>query len=237
MEGVRFTARGRTHDIECDAVGLGFGLNSEMQLAEITGCRIVFDSLRRQWTVGHDGQGRAGAGVYIAGDGAAIGGADVAELAGERAALALLSDLGVEPAVRRQSKIRRSLARHARFRAGVDTAFAYPYRWIKEQPDETILCRCENVTFGDVRAAIARFEPSEVNRLKALARPGMGRCQGRVCGPVLAELLAATTGKPLDEVGKLRGQAPVKPVSYDAIATLASPEVNAWMEPRAGEKK
>jgi hydrogen cyanide synthase HcnB len=227
--GMRFDVRGRQHFVECDAVGLGFGLNPEMQLAEVAGCRTVFDRATRQWVIAHDGAGRAGEGIYVAGDGSAIGGADVAELTGERAALSVLSDMGIDVPRRRQAKISRALARHAAFRAGVDKAFAYPFAWISEQPDETILCRCENVTFGDVRAAIARFEPVEVNRLKALARPGMGRCQGRVCGPVLAELLAATLGKPLEEVGRLRGQAPVKPLSYAQAAGKSADEIDAWM--------
>ena len=234
VQGIRFSAGGRDDFIPCDAVGLGFGLTPEMQLAEIAGCRTRYDKANRQWVVAHDGQGRAGDGIYVAGDGSAIGGADVAELAGERAALALLADIGLPSSKTRMRQIGRELGRLATFRKGVETSFPFPADWIGEAPDETILCRCENVTFGEARAAIAKFEPREVNRLKALARPGMGRCQGRVCGPVLAELLAATTGKPLDQVGKLRGQGPVKPISYGSACGQADPQIDAWM--RAGEK-
>lgn len=235
VQGIRFSHGGQDEFIPCDAVGLGFGLSPEMQLAEIAGCRTRFDTANRQWVVAHDGQGRAGGGIYVAGDGSAIGGADVAELAGERAALALLADIGMPASKARLRQIERDLRRLATFRKGVETSFPFPADWIGEAPDETILCRCENVTFGEVRAAIARFEPREVNRLKALARPGMGRCQGRVCGPVLAELLSAATGKPLDQVGKLRGQGPVKPISYGRACGQADPQVDAWM--RAGEKR
>lgn len=235
VQGIHFSAGGRDEFVPCDAIGLGFGLTPEMQLGEIAGCRARFDAANRQWVIAHDGQGRAGDGIYIAGDGSAIGGADVAELAGERAALALLADIGLPASKARLRQIERALGRLATFRKGVETSFPFPAGWIGEAPDETILCRCENVTFGEVRAAIARFEPQEVNRLKALARPGMGRCQGRVCGPVLAELLSATTGKPLDQVGKLRGQAPVKPISYGRTCGQADPQVDAWM--RAGEKR
>lgn len=235
VQGIYFSAGGGDAFVPCDAVGLGFGLSPEMQLAEIAGCRTRFDAANRQWVVAHDGQGRAGDGIYVAGDGSAIGGADVAELAGERAALALLADIGLPASKARLRQIERDLGRLATFRKGVETSFPFPADWIGEAPDETILCRCENITFGETRAAIARFEPQEVNRLKALARPGMGRCQGRVCGPVLAELLSATTGKPLDQVGKLRGQGPVKPISYGRTCGQADPQVDAWM--RAGEKR
>ncbi|MBN9217298.1 MAG: NAD(P)/FAD-dependent oxidoreductase [Mesorhizobium sp.] len=234
VEGIRFTTGGRDEFVQCDAVGLGFGLTPEMQLAEIAGCRTRFDADNRQWVIAHDGQGRAGNGIYVAGDGSAIGGADVAELAGERAALALLADIGLPASKTRLRQIERASGRLAGFRKGVETSFPFPAAWIDEAPDETILCRCENVSFGEVRAAIARFEPREVNRLKALARPGMGRCQGRVCGPVLAELLSAVTGRPLEQVGKLRGQGPVKPISYGSTCGQADPQVHAWM--LAGEK-
>jgi hypothetical protein len=52
----------------------------------------------------------------------------------------------------------------------------------------------------------------EVNRLKALTRVGMGRCQGRMCGDAARLLLADETGLPRDAVGRLRAQAPIKPV-------------------------
>jgi len=55
--------------------------------------------------------------------------------------------------------------------------------------------------------------------LKALTRVGMGRCQGRMCGAAAAELLSAETGKPIAEVGRLRGQAPIKPVPLSIAMT------------------
>ncbi|MGX1788186.1 FAD-dependent oxidoreductase [Bosea sp. NPDC055332] len=230
VAGLRFRdATGKEGELACDAVGLGFGLNPELQLAELAGGHTVFDPAKRQWLLAHDGEGRAAERVYVAGDGVAIGGADVAELAGERAALALLADLGQAVDRLRLKQIGKELSRLAAFRTGLDRAFAYPAGWIAEQPDETILCRCENVTFGDVRATIRRHAPREINRLKALARPGMGRCQGRVCGAILAELLAATSNRPLDTVGRLRGQAPVKPLPYAAAADRAAPAIHDWM--------
>ena len=60
-----------------------------------------------------------------------------------------------------------------------------------------------------------------MNRAKAFTRVGMGRCQGRVCGPAAAQILAATRGCDVAEVGRLRGQAPVKPLSIRAGAEAA----------------
>ena len=62
----------------------------------------------------------------------------------------------------------------------------------------------------------------ELNRLKALTRIGMGRCQGRMCGAAAARLLAEATGCALRDVGRLRSQPPVKPVPVAVLgAALA----------------
>ncbi len=59
-----------------------------------------------------------------------------------------------------------------------------------------------------------------MNRAKAFSRVGMGRCQGRVCGPAAAEIVADTLGCSIRQAGRLRSQPPVKPVP---IAALAEP--------------
>jgi hydrogen cyanide synthase HcnB len=61
----------------------------------------------------------------------------------------------------------------------------------------------------------------ELNRLKALSRAGMGRCQGRMCGAAAAEILAHAAGVPVQMVGRLRSQAPVKPVPFAMLEDAA----------------
>lgn len=200
------------HTTECDAVAIGFGLKPEAQLADLAGVPFRFDAAQRNWVPVRDHAGRTRVrGVYLAGDGAGIGGAEVAELAGERAALALLEDHGmpVDPVPRAHLDGR--LRAEAQFRAALERAFPYPAHLARAMPDATILCRCESITAGVLRAA-ARDGAPEVNRAKALSRVGMGRCQGRVCGPPAAEVLAGALGLPVDQVGRLRGQMPVKPI-------------------------
>ena len=85
--------RGVNQTLECDAVAVGFGLRPETQLAALSECDFRYDPTFRQWFPATDGDGRARDGLYLAGDGAAIGGADAAELSGRLAALATLSDL------------------------------------------------------------------------------------------------------------------------------------------------
>ncbi|CAG9253422.1 NADPH-dependent 2,4-dienoyl-CoA reductase/sulfur reductase-like enzyme [Paraburkholderia unamae] len=218
VEYVRWcSADGKEHAIACDAVGLGYGLRPETQLADLAGCRFAFDTLNRCWLPARDAAGRSSVeGVYLAGDGAGIAGADAAELAGRRTALAVLEDLGIEPPRAPHSPdaaaLEKQLERIARFRAGIEQAFAPPDNCAASWPDNMIVCRCEEVDAGTLRSCIRNGFATEVNRLKALTRIGMGRCQGRMCGESAVALLSAETGKPLHEVGRLRSQAPIKPI-------------------------
>lgn len=218
---IRFLdARGAARRIDCDAVAIGYGLRSETQLADLAGCRFAFDPVAKHFLPVLDADGRSSVqGVYVAGDGAAIRGADAAELAGTLAACAALSDLGQRVDDSEIARLRAALAPMQRFREGLERAFPWPARLAAGLPDETIVCRCEAVTAGDIRHSATGLDAPEVNRAKAFSRLGMGRCQGRMCQLAGTEVLAAARGVAAGEVGRLRGQAPIKPLP--AIAELA----------------
>ena len=210
----------REHTLDCDAVGLGYALRSETQLADLLGCRFAWAPMHHAHLPERDAAGRSSVpGVYLAGDGAGIMGADAAEWAGERAALALLADQGVAIDTARAQTLERQLSKLLRFRQGLERAFPFPTDWAAQAPDALVVCRCENVTAGELRACARDTGADEMNRLKALTRVGMGRCQGRMCGVAAAEILAHTTGKPVELVGRLRGQAPLKPIPIHLQAT------------------
>ncbi len=184
-------ARGRRHRVLCDAVGASFGLRSEAQAADLAGCRFVFEPVTRQWQPERSPEGRSShPRVYLAGDGSGIGGADVAELQGERTALTVLADLGRPRDVGREARLDRLLRGQAGFRAALEAAYPYPHHLVDKIADDEIVCRCEGITAGTLRRAATERDAHEMNRLKALTRAGMGRCQGRVCGHAAAEILA-----------------------------------------------
>lgn len=215
VNGIRFrTASGTEESIICDAVAMGYHLRPETQLADLARCGFVFDSGTRQWLPERDGDGRSSvAGVYLAGDGARILGARSAEASGRMAALAALTDLGLPVDRGEMTALRRDVATYARFARGLARAFPWPVDQAAALPGEAILCRCEGVTAGELRAVMRETGAQEANRAKAFSRVGMGRCQGRYCGLAAAELIAAEMRMPVEQVGRLRGQAPVKPLN------------------------
>lgn len=222
VQAMQWRKAGRTQEIACDGVGFGYALRPETQLADLLGCRFRYDSLQRAALPERDAMGRSSvAGVYLAGDGAGIMGADAAEWAGERAALALLADTGHRIDVARAALLESQLGRTAIFREGLERAFPFPVRWAAGAPDELVICRCEEITAGELRRCVADTGTREMNRLKALTRVGMGRCQGRTCGVAAAEILAEACAASPDAVGRLRGQAPIKPLPFSAMAAQA----------------
>ncbi|GLS40044.1 (2Fe-2S)-binding protein [Mesorhizobium tianshanense] len=207
-------AGGRERLTPCDMIGMGWHLRAETHLADLAGCVFTYDEHWRQWLPKTDQMGRAGNGVYLAGDGVRLLGADGAEIAGRLAAAACLADLG-HPAPSACADLRK-LARLERFARGLARAFPWPAAMVRALPNEAIVCRCENVTAGNVRQSVD-FGGSEANRIKSLSRVGMGRCQGRYCQLAAVELVAAQAGCMPDAVGRFRGQAPVRPAPIGAF--------------------
>lgn len=202
------------HVLECDSVAFAHALRSETQLADLLGCEFAWNPLNRAWLPQRDNAGRSSvSSVYLAGDGAGIMGADAAQMAGERAALAVLEDSGIAIDPLRPALLEQQLAGIQRFRHGLETAFPFPEQWAAQAPDALILCRCEEVSVGDVRAVVDEGH-WEINRVKAHCRVGMGRCQGRMCGLAAAEVVAERSGRAIEHVGRLRGQAPIKPLPF-----------------------
>lgn len=220
VSGVRFRDRaGREQRVDCDAVAMGYHLRAETQLADLAACEFAYEPLRRQWLPRLDSYGRSTIpGVYLAGDGARLLGADAAEVGGRLAAIGLAADLGHAVDPREVRRLLRRQRRHQRFQRGIARAFPLPAAHAASLPDDALVCRCEAITAGELRRSAAGLGVTEINRGKALTRIGMGRCQGRYCGLASAEILAATLGVEVSAVGRLRTQAPVKPLP---LATTA----------------
>lgn len=219
--------------IEADACALNCGFQPETGLARALGAehRFLDQGLGRLETVA-DEAGRTSLGtVFAVGDGAAIGGARVALARGRLAGLAAARDLGL--AAPEDPAARGALRRALDFQAALWTLFAAPPFDIAAIPDHTVICRCEEVTAGALRAAQAEGLAS-LGALKKATRAGMGRCQGRMCGATVARLCGAT-----EEAGFAHPRAPVKPVPAAALmlelpeaaadwSPISAPAFNTW---------
>lgn len=217
VQQVSYVWKGRTQTQTCDGVAIGHGLRSEVQLAELAGCRLAYNATFDQFQPVVDSEGRGGAGIYLAGDGTRIGGAVAAELAGRIAASACLTDMGRAVDAAAIAALKRRRDAYWRAQDGLATAFAWPRQDFGRLPDEAVLCRCESVTAGQVRdVARAMTGIPDINRVKALSRCGMGRCQSRMCGLAAIEVAAAARGEAPAALTHYRAQPPIKPVTIPA---------------------
>jgi len=97
-------------------------------------------------------------------------------------------------------------------------------------PLELVLCRCEEVTVGEVLELVDRGI-TDPNELKRLCRIGMGLCQGRTCGAALESLVVRYTGKKPTEVGFLAARPPVRPVPLVDLAKARDVDEAEFSDP------
>ncbi|MBO9398786.1 (2Fe-2S)-binding protein [Shimia sp. R9_2] len=163
--------------------------------------------------------------ISIAGDGAGIGGAKVAALSGEIAAFGAAQTLGlVSDAEALSAPLQKKRAKKLAVRPFLDRAYP-PFEQCLWPANDTIICRCEEVTAGDIRR-FAELGCKGPNQAKAFRRSGMGPCQGRFCGLTVTEILAQETGQTQIETGALRIRSPLKPVTLGELAAYSPDQEN-----------
>lgn len=222
LESVRYrTAAGGSGRIEATTLLIHEGLIPNHHLAVSVGARLAWDDGQSAFRLQCDEwMGAARGGLYIAGDGVRIGGARNAEIQGHVAALGVLRAAGAlaaEQADLEVAPLRRSLARQKAFRRFLDAVYP-PHLALSEYDEATTICRCEELTAGELRDAVRRGACTGPNQLKAFTRAGMGPCQGRQCGYPVHELVKSVAGLTADQVGLYNPRPPFVPLTVAMLA-------------------
>ena len=191
LKGVTLVRGSKSWRVECDYLACGFHLVPNVELAELLGCRMERGSVTvdefQQTTV---------ANVYSAGETTGIGGLELSLVEGEIAGLAAA---GKHEVARELFPAR---AKQRKFADLLNRTFALREE-LKQLPGpQTIVCRCEDVTFERLRTH------NSWRAAKLQTRCGMGPCQGRVCGGAVEFLFGwrAESVRP-----------PVLPVKIDSL--------------------
>lgn len=187
---------GSEREIACDTVAVGYGFTPQLEIPLQLGCETRLGPDGSLVAVADEQQRAAVPGVYLAGEVCGVGGAELSLVEGELAGLHVaFTTVGAEPD---QRVLVRLLHRRKSARVFAEAMHAaHPVRpgWLDWLDAPTLLCRCEEVSVGTVRDAIADLGATDARTVKLLARPGMGLCQGRVCGYATACLTAAGQGR------------------------------------------
>jgi NADPH-dependent 2,4-dienoyl-CoA reductase/sulfur reductase-like enzyme len=165
LESVTLFRGGKRWRVQCDYLACGFHLVPNVELAELLGCAVENGSVKVDQY-----QQTSVANVYSAGEATGIGGLELSLVEGEIAGLAIA---GKHEEARGLFPVRGQQRKFAKL---LNNTFTLRDELKQLPAPETIVCRCEDVTFARLR------EHHSWRAAKLQTRCGMGPCQGRVCG-------------------------------------------------------
>lgn len=229
FESVEAKCGNKILSFSADLLMVHFGVIPNTHIFRQIGCRTVWNKSQRYWYPACDAWGRTNhERIFAAGDGAGVTGGVAAQYKGELAALEVARCLGIIPLEQRDElavPLHAALKQDGYPRPFVDAVFApRPRQYTFD--DSTVICRCENVTVGAVRKAV-REGARELNELKIMTRTGMGPCQGRMCGPALAEVMAAEVDRSPEKSGLLNVRPPLRLLPLAEVASMDLGDVQA----------
>jgi len=221
VEQVAFAdANGRKQSIDADLVLLHDGIIPNDQVTRQLGCRESWNSAQHCFSPVIDEWGETSLpGIFAAGDCTGIWGVQAAELAGEIAALEIGRQLGCIDKQERDLRAREpllKLKRQRAFRPFLEARFPPSISRAEHAAADTVICRCENVTAGEIRRAVAQGATGP-DQLKSFTRSGMGPCQGRSCAMAVAEIVARELASTVEAVGRHDIRPPLKPLPLGKI--------------------
>lgn len=222
-EGLRFTCRGKPMEIAAKTVLLHEGVVPNLRLSQSLNCEHEWYEPQRYWKPVLDIWGQTSVeGVSVAGDASGIGGGPMAVITGHLAAIDgahKLDKISKAERDRLAAEHRKNLNKERSIRPFLDHVFPPNRQTLNPADDEVMVCRCEEITAGQIRQAIAQGarHPAQI---KGRTRAGMGPCQGRMCAATIAEMIADSCALDIAEVGSLRVRTPLKPLSIQEYANM-----------------
>ena len=226
LEAVRFDSgkagfrRLTNYELPADTLLLHQDVIPNIRLPLAAGCDIDWDLQQKNWTVATDQWGRSSnADIYVVGDGSRITGAEASARQGRLAGLHASHQLGKISDSKLEvlsGPVVKSRKRHLSIRPFLDSCYTPSTRYLVPD-DATLVCRCEEITAGEIRAAV-RLGCTGPNQVKSFTRCGMGPCQGGQCSSTVSLIIAEQLDKPMAEVGCLRVRPPLSPITLGQLS-------------------
>lgn len=199
----------RIENVDC--VGLGFGFTTQLELLTAFGVDTHVDVDGSLVADVDQFQATSRANILAAGEVTGIGGAALAvaegTVAGYRAALGQ----GQYPDRALVNRELKTIKRHRAFARAMHQAHPVPEYWSANLEEDTVVCRCEEVTAGQIHDARDHLQATDARSIKSTTRAGMGWCQGRVCG--YAASCLATNGDTEERFAQVVASTYKRPIS------------------------
>jgi NADPH-dependent 2,4-dienoyl-CoA reductase/sulfur reductase-like enzyme len=220
LQGLRFKSKGKTQHLDASLVLLHQGVIPALHIVEAAGCEIEWNEAQQCWQPRVDAWGESSQpGIFIAGDGAGIGGARAATLSGKLAGLQVAHQLGLVEQSQRDRlarPVRNARDRHLAIRPFLDAYYRIAENALVPA-DDTLVCRCEEVTAAQIRSLVT-LGCSGPNQAKAFVRCGMGPCQGRFCAATVENIFAQQRATNVADIGRFSARPPLKPITLGQLA-------------------
>jgi NADPH-dependent 2,4-dienoyl-CoA reductase/sulfur reductase-like enzyme len=214
----------RVERIETDCLAIGFGLVPEVSLTRLAGAEFDHRPELGGWVPRYAlDMETEREGVFVAGDCCGVRGAEIAQLQGRLAGISMAVRLGAGRGPEddiEKARLSDAIAGRERAREGLERVYQIRPGIYDIVTDETLLCRCEEISWGETKEWLDRGLNSST-QVKMATRAGMGRCQGRFCGPNFPDLLRRELGDVADLTDNLTARPPVKPVTLESLAEMA----------------
>ena len=211
---------GKTSTIDVDTLCVGYGFIPRTELTQMARCAMEYRELLGGWIPQVDQTlSTSISGVRVAGDGGGVAGAMVAEVEGKLAGLAACHALGAlsEDAYELGSApLIKQLRKLQTFRMALDRIYRIRPGLLDLACSDTTVCRCEEISRKEMEDGI-QFGGTNISTLKVITRIGMGPCQGKMCWPTVARLIAEKEGKSVAEIGDLRVRPPLGPLNMSDL--------------------
>jgi D-hydroxyproline dehydrogenase subunit alpha len=219
-QGAPITGTEKQYDV--DAVCLGYGLLPSFQLASAFGCKLSFDKHSGWFAPMHDqNMESTQRGIFVAGDVTDVAGSKAALVAGQIAGLNAVHQLGLldeKTLAERLAPLYSKLRSLNRLADALHQIYAFRPGLTRAAKDETLLCRCEEISLGQVKLAVANGA-TDLHQVKLATRSGMGYCQGRYCSALIAPVIAEATGQPLSALLPFTVRSPIQPIPFRILAS------------------
>ena len=88
---------------------------------------------------------------------------------------------------------------------------------MKNEDDDIVICRCEEITLSEIKRAIKEGGALDVTGIKRRTRAGMGLCQGRTCEKLVQQILKEQLGEKAEKIGSSTSRPPVRPVTFGTL--------------------
>ncbi|MDJ0677331.1 MAG: FAD/NAD(P)-binding oxidoreductase [Calothrix sp. MO_167.B42] len=218
----------RRETITTDSLLVHFGVIPRTNLTKAAGCQHIWDDGQQCWRPQVDMWGNTNVpGITVVGDNAGIGGARSAEHSGRLAALEVARSLDIISSQQRDRMGKDDLQwmqKDLQVRPFLEALYRLPNSLLVPPDDETLVCRCEEISAGQIRQAV-REEHSNPNQVKFYLRCGMGPCQGRQCASAVAHIVAAENKRPVSDYTPFRVRPPIRPLSIAQLANLGGQRI------------